>query len=192
MNSLLLNIRPDGEPITTKALLDAKQLAELIGVKVPTVRRWCSYGDIPTVPVGRLVRFKPADVLLWIESGGPQRVNETQAVKRCFGRRAYEIPMSSIKSMIGHPQGASGASAVVAAILGMNHGFLPPTINHEEPDAEHDRNQARPDVGRAEGASAHECQRRDRACLDERLDPRRDADADCEDAVDQNEQCVNG
>jgi len=65
---------------------------------------------------------------------------ETQAVKLCFGRRAYDIPMSSIKSMTGHPQGASGASGVVAAILGMNHGFLPPTINHEEPDAECDLN----------------------------------------------------
>ena len=65
---------------------------------------------------------------------------ETVAVKLCFGRRAYEIPMSSIKSMIGHPQGASGAAGVVAAILGMNHGFLPPTINHEEPDPECDLN----------------------------------------------------
>ena len=46
--------------------------------------------------------------------------------------------MSSIKSMIGHPQGASGAAGVTAAILGMNHGFLPPTINYAEPDPECD------------------------------------------------------
>lgn len=65
---------------------------------------------------------------------------ETVAVKLCFGRRAYEIPMSSIKSMIGHPQGASGAAGVVAAILGMNHGMLPPTINYEEADPECDLN----------------------------------------------------
>ena len=65
---------------------------------------------------------------------------ETQAVKRCFGRRAYDIPMSSVKSMIGHPQGASGAAGIVAAILGMNHGFLPPTINHQEADSECDLN----------------------------------------------------
>jgi 3-oxoacyl-[acyl-carrier-protein] synthase II len=65
---------------------------------------------------------------------------ETGAVKRCFGSRAYDIPMSSIKSMIGHPQGASGAAGVVAAILGMNHGFLPPTINYEEADSECDLN----------------------------------------------------
>jgi 3-oxoacyl-[acyl-carrier-protein] synthase II len=63
---------------------------------------------------------------------------ETLAVKRCFGRRAYEIPMSSIKSMIGHPQGASGAAGAAAAILGMNQGFLPPTINYAEADPECD------------------------------------------------------
>jgi 3-oxoacyl-[acyl-carrier-protein] synthase II len=65
---------------------------------------------------------------------------ETLAVKICFGRRAYDIPMSSIKSMIGHPQGASGAAGAVAAILGMNDGYLPPTINYEEPDPECDLN----------------------------------------------------
>ncbi|MGH7794948.1 MAG: beta-ketoacyl-[acyl-carrier-protein] synthase family protein [Candidatus Binatia bacterium] len=63
---------------------------------------------------------------------------ETVAAKTCFGRRAYDIPMSSVKSMIGHPQGASGAASVVAAILAMNHGFLPPTINLSEADSECD------------------------------------------------------
>lgn len=65
---------------------------------------------------------------------------ETQATRLCFGRRAYDIPMSSVKSMIGHPQGASGAAGVVAAVLGMNDGFLPPTINYEEPDSQCDLN----------------------------------------------------
>ncbi|TAJ98265.1 beta-ketoacyl-[acyl-carrier-protein] synthase family protein [bacterium] len=65
---------------------------------------------------------------------------ETQATRLCFGPRAYEIPMSSIKSMIGHPQGASGAAGVLATILGINEGFLPPTINYEEPDPECDLN----------------------------------------------------
>ncbi len=65
---------------------------------------------------------------------------ESKAARLCFGRRADDIPMSSIKSMIGHPQGASGAAGVVAAILGMNHDFLPPTINYEEPDPECDLN----------------------------------------------------
>jgi 3-oxoacyl-[acyl-carrier-protein] synthase II len=65
---------------------------------------------------------------------------ETVAAKVCFGRRAYEIPMSSVKSMIGHPQGASGAAGVAAAVLAMNHGFLPPTINFAEADPECDLN----------------------------------------------------
>jgi len=65
---------------------------------------------------------------------------ETVAIRLCFGRRAYDIPMSSIKSMIGHPQGASGAAGVVATILAMNDSFLPPTINYEEADPECDLN----------------------------------------------------
>jgi len=65
---------------------------------------------------------------------------ESQATRLCFGRRAYDIPMSSIKSMVGHPQGASGAAGVVAAIFGMNDGLLAPTINYEEPDPECDLN----------------------------------------------------
>ena len=65
---------------------------------------------------------------------------ETLAAKACFGRRAYDLPMSSIKSMIGHPQGASGVAGAVAAIVAMNHGFLPPTINYAEADPECDLN----------------------------------------------------
>jgi 3-oxoacyl-[acyl-carrier-protein] synthase II len=65
---------------------------------------------------------------------------ETQAMKLCFGHRAYDLPMSSIKSMIGHPQGASGAAGITAAIFGMSDGVLPPTINYEEPDPECDLN----------------------------------------------------
>jgi len=65
---------------------------------------------------------------------------ETQAVRVCFGPKARDLPMSSIKSMIGHPQGASGAAGVAAAIFGMNDGYLPPTINYEEPDPECDLN----------------------------------------------------
>ena len=65
---------------------------------------------------------------------------ETRATKLCFGKHAHELPMSSVKSMIGHPQGASGSAGVVAAICGMNSGFLPPTINLDESDPECDLN----------------------------------------------------
>lgn len=63
---------------------------------------------------------------------------ETRAIKGCFGKRAYRIPASSLKSMIGHPQGACGAAGIVASILAMEEGFLPPTVNYEVPDPECD------------------------------------------------------
>lgn len=65
---------------------------------------------------------------------------ETRAIKVCFGKRAQDLSMSSVKSMIGHPQGASGSAGVVAAICGMNSGFLPPTINLNQSDPECDLN----------------------------------------------------
>ena len=59
---------------------------------------------------------------------------ETAAVKLALGETAFQIPMSSTKSQIGHPQGASGAAGVAAAIVGMHHNFAPPTINLHTPD----------------------------------------------------------
>jgi len=59
---------------------------------------------------------------------------ETLAMKRVFGPRAGRIPMSSTKSMIGHPQGACGAAGLAATILGMNGGFIHPTINLQSRD----------------------------------------------------------
>jgi len=63
---------------------------------------------------------------------------ETRAVRRVFGRRADTVPVSSLKSMIGHPQGACGAAGVAAALLAMRDNFVPPTINRDEPDPECD------------------------------------------------------
>jgi 3-oxoacyl-[acyl-carrier-protein] synthase II len=63
---------------------------------------------------------------------------ETRAVRKAFGRAAERTPGSSIKSMIGHPQGACGAAGVAAALLAMRDGFLPPTINLEEADPDCD------------------------------------------------------
>jgi 3-oxoacyl-[acyl-carrier-protein] synthase II len=60
---------------------------------------------------------------------------ETAAVKIALGQRAAQIPLSSTKSQIGHPQGASGAAGVAATLAGMHKGFAPPTINLENPDA---------------------------------------------------------
>jgi 3-oxoacyl-[acyl-carrier-protein] synthase II len=59
---------------------------------------------------------------------------ETQAIKNAFGEHAYKIPLSATKSQIGHPQGASGAAGVAAALLALNEGVIAPTINLEERD----------------------------------------------------------
>jgi 3-oxoacyl-[acyl-carrier-protein] synthase II len=59
---------------------------------------------------------------------------ESRCVRRVFGTHADRVPGSSTKSMIGHPQGASGAAGVAAAAMAMRHGVLPPTINLDDPD----------------------------------------------------------
>ena len=63
---------------------------------------------------------------------------ETQALKLALGERARAVPMSALKSQIGHPQGACGAAGVAATIVAMQHEQLPPTINLENPDPECD------------------------------------------------------
>ena len=61
-------------------------------------------------------------------------IAETNAIKSLFGERAYKIPVSSTKSMVGHLLGAAGAVELIGCIGGMEKGFLPPTINYEVPD----------------------------------------------------------
>jgi 3-oxoacyl-[acyl-carrier-protein] synthase II len=63
---------------------------------------------------------------------------ETKAVKLALGARAYKIPLSATKSQIGHPQGASGAAGIGAALLALNENVIAPTINLDTPDAECD------------------------------------------------------
>ena len=58
---------------------------------------------------------------------------ESRCVRQVFGRHAERLAGSSVKSMIGHPQGASGAAGIVTAALAMQRGFLPPTINQTDP-----------------------------------------------------------
>ena len=63
---------------------------------------------------------------------------ETLAVKQTFNSQAMNIPSSSTKSMVGHPQGASGALGVTVSALSLKNGFMTPTINMENPDPECD------------------------------------------------------
>src|SRR5437868_15236324 len=64
----------------------------------------------------------------------PNEVAETAAYKAVFGDYAYRIPISSIKSMIGHAQGAAGAIEAIATALTLEHQIIPPTINKENHD----------------------------------------------------------
>ncbi len=63
---------------------------------------------------------------------------ETLSVKNVFGERAYSIPISSIKSSVGHCLGSAGAIEAVACILSIMHQFVPPTLNHEKGDQDCD------------------------------------------------------
>jgi 3-oxoacyl-[acyl-carrier-protein] synthase II len=63
---------------------------------------------------------------------------ETLAIKKAFGERAYSIPVSSIKSMVGHCLGSAGGIEAVASILSIVDQFIPPTLNHHEGDEDCD------------------------------------------------------
>jgi 3-oxoacyl-[acyl-carrier-protein] synthase II len=63
---------------------------------------------------------------------------ETVAIKRQFGERAYQVPISSTKSMIGHSLGASGALEAAACVKTITDGVIHPTINYETPDPDCD------------------------------------------------------
>jgi 3-oxoacyl-[acyl-carrier-protein] synthase II len=72
---------------------------------------------------------------------------ETRAVKLAFNGHAYKLAGSSVKSLIGHPQGACGAAGIAATLLAMRDGVVPPTRNVDEPDPECDLDYIT-DVGR--------------------------------------------
>jgi 3-oxoacyl-[acyl-carrier-protein] synthase II len=63
---------------------------------------------------------------------------ETSALKIALNGQAITTPMSATKSQIGHPQGASGAAGLAAALCAMHTGMIPPTINLDEPDPQCD------------------------------------------------------
>jgi 3-oxoacyl-[acyl-carrier-protein] synthase II len=85
----------------------------------------------------RAAQVDPHDVDYINAHGTSTRLNdimETEAVKQVFGDRARTLPLSSIKSMVGHLIGAAGAVEAVALALSLHHGVLPPTINLTHPD----------------------------------------------------------
>jgi 3-oxoacyl-[acyl-carrier-protein] synthase II len=89
----------------------------------------------------REARVDPGEVDYINAHGTSTRLNdvmETTAVKRVFGEGARALPLSSIKSMVGHLIGAAGAVEAAALALTLNEGVLPPTINQTHPDPQCD------------------------------------------------------
>ena len=79
---------------------------------------------------------------------------ESRCVRRVFGGHADRVPGSSTKSMIGHPQGASGAAGVVTTALALTRGLLPPTINLDDQDPACDMDFIPKDARRADVEAA--------------------------------------
>lgn len=81
--------------------------------------------------------MKPSDIHYINAHGTSTELNdqiETHAVKEVFGNDAKKIPMSSIKSMLGHMIAAAGVTELIASILTIQNSLVPPTINYENPD----------------------------------------------------------
>jgi 3-oxoacyl-[acyl-carrier-protein] synthase II len=95
-------------------------------------------------------RIEPEDIQYVSLHGTSTEMNdrvETRAVKLALGDHAYKIPMSGLKSQIGHAQGACGSASVAATLIAMEHGTIPPTINLDQADPACDLDYV-PDVGR--------------------------------------------
>jgi 3-oxoacyl-[acyl-carrier-protein] synthase II len=85
--------------------------------------------------------LSPADVGYINAHGTSTQVNdkvETLAIKKVFGDGAYQVPVSSSKSMLGHLIAAAGAVELIVSVMALRTGVLPPTINYEVPDPECD------------------------------------------------------
>ena len=100
-------------------------------------------GARPRPPAAPLdpARVDPTEIDYVNAHGSGTRQNdrhETAAVKKSLGAHAYDTPMSSIKSMVGHSLGAIGAIEVVACVLALARQVVPPTANYETPDPECD------------------------------------------------------
>jgi 3-oxoacyl-[acyl-carrier-protein] synthase II len=85
--------------------------------------------------------LSPSDIGYINAHGTSTQVNdktETLAIKKVFGDCAYQVPISSSKSMLGHLIAAAGAVELIISIMALRRGVLPPTINYENPDPECD------------------------------------------------------
>jgi 3-oxoacyl-[acyl-carrier-protein] synthase II len=126
----------------------AKVYAEVLGYGASNDAYHMAAPDPDFVGVAEMMRaalsrahLDPADVG-YINAHGTSTplgdLAETKAIKDVFGDHAYELAISSTKSMMGHCFGAAGAIEGMMCVLALHHGMLPPTINYEHPDPECD------------------------------------------------------
>src|SRR5438445_1855010 len=135
----------------------AKMLAEVCGYGSTCEAfhrvRLQECGEEPARAIGLAMKeagIGPRDVHYVNLHGTSTQLNdriETRALKLVLGEHARAVPMSALKSQIGHPQGACVAAGVAATLVAMQRGQIPPTINLETPDPDCDLDYV-PDMGR--------------------------------------------
>jgi len=101
-------------------------------------------GEAAALAIERALKassLRPQDVDLIVAHATSTSLNdmaETVAIKRALGEHAYGVAVTAPKSMVGHQLGAAGAVSALAAVLAIDQGLIPPTINLETPDPECD------------------------------------------------------
>jgi len=125
------------EPLAELAGYGSTSDAYHVTAPSPTAESTCRSLEIALSRSG----LTPKDVDYINAHGTSTQLNdpmETEAIKKALGERAYQIPISSTKSMTGHLIGAAGAIEAAFSVLTMRSGIIPPTINLDEPDPECD------------------------------------------------------
>jgi len=126
----------------------ARILAEVVGASTTADAYHVSAPDPTGESARRAIRgaiadaeLRPDDIDYVCAHGTGTPLNdasETRALKMALGEHAYRIPVSSVKSMVGHLLGAAGAMSALACVQALNEGVIPPTINLDIPDPECD------------------------------------------------------
>jgi 3-oxoacyl-[acyl-carrier-protein] synthase II len=117
-------------------------LAELAGAgwSFDAYNETAPYAEVETIAIKMAIQdagISPDEVDYINAHGTSTQLNdctETKAIKMVFGQRAYKIPVSSNKSMIGHLATAAGSVEAVAVVLTILHEIIPPTIHYQTPD----------------------------------------------------------
>jgi len=132
------------EPLTSALARGAKIYGEVLGYGVTCDSHHMTAPDVQGSGAIRSMQAALADSGLsvtdidYINAHGTgtsvNDVTETAAIKAVFGKRAYDIPVSSIKAMTGHTLAAAGALEGIVSILALKHGFMPPTLHYRDPD----------------------------------------------------------